>query len=106
MNWGAGPALGLLTILGYLLFLAGTALVWRRRCDFSAWFQDEISIFRRNFSRYIPAGPFYAVREESRLKAILVSFLRSITHFPRNRVNGAAILFFLGFLLFILDFFV
>ncbi len=106
MNWGAGPALGLLTVFGYLLFMAGVALLWRSRSDFSVWFHDELSFFRRNFSRYTPAGPFYALREESRLKAIPVTFVRSITHFPRRRINRPAILLFLGFLLFILDFFV
>ena len=50
MNWGAGPALGLLAVSGYLLFLAGAALVWRKRGEFSVWVQDEISVFRRNFS--------------------------------------------------------
>ncbi|SRR5712691_8010148 len=106
MNWGAGPALGLLTILGYLLFPAGAALIWRSRGDFIVWFQDELSFFRRNFSRYTPAGPFYVIREESRFKAIPVSFVRSITRFPRRHINGPAILLFLGLLLFILDFFV
>jgi len=106
MNWGTGPALGFLTVFGYLLFMAGAALMWRSRGEFFVWFQDELSFFRRNFSRYTPAGPFYAIREESRLKAIPVSFLRSITRFPRSRVNGAAVLLFLGFLLFVLDFFV
>ncbi len=106
MNWGAGPALGLLTVFGYLLFLAGAALMWRSRGDFSVWFQDELSVFRRNFSRYTPAGPFYAIREESRFKAISVSFVRSITRFPRSRINGPAILLFFGFLLFVLDFFI
>ncbi len=80
--------------------------MWRIRGDFFAWFQDELSFFRRNFSRYTLAGPFYAPREESRFKAIPVTFVRSITHFPRRRINGPAILLFLGFLLFILDFFV
>ncbi|HEV1995025.1 MAG TPA: hypothetical protein VGR03_11900 [Candidatus Acidoferrum sp.] len=106
MNWGTGPALGLLTVSGYLLFMAGVALVWRSRSDFSVWFQDELSVFRRNFSRYTPAGPFYAIREESRFKAIPVSFVRSITRFPRSRINGGPILLFIGFLLLILDFFV
>jgi hypothetical protein len=106
MNWGTGPALGLLAVSGYLLFLAGGALMWRHRGDFSVWFQDELSFFRRNFSRYTPAGPFYAIREESRFKAIPVSFLRSITRFPRSRVNGATILLLIGLLLFVLDFFV
>ena len=106
MNWGAGPALGLLTVFGYLLFMAGAALMWRSRSDFSVWFHDELSFFRRNFSRYTSAGPFYAIREESRFKAIPVSFLRSITRFPRSRIHGAAILFLVGLILFVLDFFV
>jgi hypothetical protein len=107
MNWGIGPGLGPLTVFGYLLFLAGAALMWRSRGDFSVWFHDELSFFRRNFSRYTPAGPFYALREEShRLKAIPVSFVGSITRFPRRRVNRPAVLLFLGFLLLLLDFFV
>jgi hypothetical protein len=106
MNWGTGPELGLLTVSGYLLFMAGAALMWRSRGDFFVWFQDELSFFRRNFSRYTPAGPFYAIREESRFKAIPVSFLRSITRFPRSRINGATILLLIGLLLFVLDFFV
>ena len=106
MIWGAGPALGLLTVFGYLLFMAGAALMWRSRGDFFVWFQDELSFFRRNFSRYTPVGPFYAIREESRFKAIPVTFVRSINHFPRRRINTPALLLFLGFLFFILDFFV
>jgi hypothetical protein len=106
MNWGAGPGLGLLTVLGYLVFLAGATRMWRNRGEFSVWFHDELSFFRRNFSRYTPVGPFYALREESRFKAIPVSFVRSITHFPHSRINGPAVLLFLGFLLFVLDFFV
>jgi len=106
MNWGAGPTLGLLAVSGYLLFMAGAALVWRSRGDFFVWFQDELSFFRRNFSRYTPAGPFYAIREESRFKAIPVSFVRSITRFPRSRINSGPILLLMGLLLFVLDFFV
>jgi len=60
------------------------------------WFQDELSFFRRNFSRYTPAGPFYAIREDSRFKAIPVSFVHSITRFPRRRINGPAILLFMA----------
>jgi hypothetical protein len=106
MIWGAGPALGLLTVSGYLLFMAGIALMWRSRGEFFVWFQDELSFFRRNFSRYTPVGPFYAIREESRFKAIPVTFVRSVTHFPRHRVNGPSILLVLGLFLFLLDFFV
>jgi len=106
MNWGVGPALGLLAVSGYLLFMAGAALMWRSRGDFFVWFQDELSFFRRNFSRYTPAGPFYAIREDSRFKAIPVSFVHSITRFPRRRINGPAILLILGLILFALDFFI
>src|SRR5258706_12226272 len=104
MNWGIGPGLGPLTVFGYLLFLAGAALMWRSRGDFSVWFHDELSFFRRNFSRYTPAGPFYALRAESRLKPIPVSFVGSIHRFPRRRGDPPAILLFLRLLLFFRDF--
>jgi hypothetical protein len=84
----------------------GGALVWRNRGDFSIWFHDEISIFRRTFSRYTPVGPFYIIREESRFKAIPTSFIGSLSRLPRSRVNGAAALLALGLLLFLLDFFI
>src|SRR5882762_10209687 len=106
MYWGAGPEFGLLTFLGYFLLATGVLLVWRNRDDFSVWVQDEISVLRRNFSRYTPVGPFYAIREESRFKAIPTSFVRSLSRLPRSRINAGPILLFVGFLLFILDFFV
>lgn len=106
MIWGTGPALGLLTVFGYLLFMAGAALMWRSRGEFFIWFHDELSFFRRNFSRYTPTGNFYAIREESRFKAIPVSFVRSMTRFPRGRINAPAVLLMLGFLLFVIDFFI
>jgi hypothetical protein len=106
MYWGAGPELGLLTCIGYLSLAMGGALVWRNRGDFSIWMHDEISIFRRTFSRYTPVGPFYMLREESRFKAIPTSFIRNLTRLPRSRFNGAAALLTIGLLLFLLDFFV
>src|ERR1700682_4069922 len=106
MNWGAGPALGPLTIFGYLLLLAGSALLWRNRGEFSVWVQDEISVFRRNFSRYTPAGPFYAIREESRFRAIPDSFFHSLSRLQPSCINGGPILLRIGLLLFVLDFFV
>jgi hypothetical protein len=105
MYWGAGPALGLLTFLGYLLLATGALLVWRNRDDFSVWFQDEISVLRRSFSRYTPVGPFYALREDSRFKAIPTSFVRNLTRLRRSRFNGAAALLMAGMMLFLLDFF-
>lgn len=106
MNWGAGPALGLLTITGYLLFVAGAALVWRNRVEFSVFVQDELSVFRRNFSRYTAIGPFYMIREESRFKAIPTSFVRSMSRFPRSRFKRGPILLLIGVLLFLIDFFI
>jgi hypothetical protein len=105
MVWGAGSALGLLTFLGYLLFTLGALLIWRHRDDVFLWVHDEISYFRRNFSRFIPVGPFYCPRQESRLRTASSSFFGSVQRFPFNRVNGALILFVIGFILFVLDFF-
>src|SRR5882762_133090 len=56
MNWETGPALGPLTIFGYFLFLAGAALVWRNRGEFSVWVHDEISVFPRTFSPHHESG--------------------------------------------------
>jgi hypothetical protein len=106
MYWGAGPALGLLTSIGYLLLALGAARAWRHRDDFSIWVHDEISIFRRTFSRYTPVGPFYIPREDSRFKAIPTSFVGSLSRLPRSRINGAAILVVVGLFLFLLDFFI
>jgi hypothetical protein len=105
MHWGTGPGLGLLTFFGYLLLATGALLVWRNRDDFYVWFQDEISVLRRSFSRYTPVGPFYILREESRIKAIPTSFIRNLTRLPRSRFNGAAALLMVGMILFLLDFF-
>jgi hypothetical protein len=106
MNWGAGPPLGPLTFFGYLICTVGAALVWRHRGDFFVYFQDELSVFRRNFSRFIPIGPFYIPREDSRLKAIPTSVIRSVRRLPRSRFNRGPLLLLIGLLLFALDFFV
>jgi len=105
MYWGAGSAFGVLAFFGYLLLAMGALLVWRNRDDFSVWFQDEISVLRRSFSRYTPVGPFYMLREDSRFKAIPTSFVRNLTRLPRSRFNGAAALLMAGLMLFLLDFF-
>lgn len=106
MIWGAGPALGLLTFCGYLLFLIGAIIVWRSRSSFLVWVQDEISFFRRSFSRYVPLGPFYIPRRQSRFKAVPNYVARSFLRLPRTNINGGAVLLFLGLLLFLLDFYV
>jgi len=107
MFWGAGPALGLLTLCGYLLFLFGAAIVWRNRSSFLLWVQDEISFFHRTFSRFTPVGPFYIPRSESsRLREVPHYVLNSLVRLPRTRINGGAILLFIGMLLFLLDFYI
>ena len=106
MFWGIGPALGPLTLFGYLICTVGAVLVWRHRDDFFVYVHDEISLFRRNFSRYTAVGPFYSPREESRFKAIPTSFFRSLSRLPRSRINGGPILLFIGMLLLFLDFFI
>jgi hypothetical protein len=106
MYWGAGPGFGLLTLLGYVAFSIGAALVWRHRDDFSIWVHDEFGAFRRSLSRYTVVGPFYGLREESRLKAVPCQFLHSLRRFPRRHINPAFILLFLGAVLLVLDFFI
>jgi hypothetical protein len=106
MVWGAGPALGLLTFCGYLLFLLGAAMVWRNRENFLAWVQDEVSLFHRSFSRFMPAGPFYIPRARSRFKGVPNYMLNSISRLPRARMNGGSVLLLVGLLLFLLDFYV
>src|SRR5215470_9095511 len=106
MIWGTGPELGLLTICGYLLILIGAAMAWRSRNNFLVWVQDEICIFRRSFSRFIPVGPFYFPRAESRVKEVPNYILNSSLRFVRNSVQWGAFLLLIGLLLFVLDFYI
>jgi hypothetical protein len=109
MFWGEGSALGLLTFLGYAVLLLGAGLMWRSRNDVSFWIEEEVGTVRRSFSRYTVVGPFYRVREESRIKEVpnlVIGFwsrvLRRMSHVP---ATGGIILIFLGSLLVLLDFF-
>jgi len=104
--WGSGTSLGFLTCLGYLVFLAGSIYSWRHRHEFSFWLRAEVSLFRRNLSRYVPSGPFYARRGESRLILIPSSFVQTVAQLPRRRFSWGAFLLFLGLVLFALDFFI
>ena len=105
-HWGTGPQLGLLTLFGYVVALLGAALLWRSRGEVFVWVLDEVGAFRRNLSRYTAVGPFYGLRAESRLKVIPAGFVRSIARFPRNSIQLASVLLFIGSALVILDFFV
>jgi hypothetical protein len=104
--WGSGPALGLLTFLGYLAFVIGIVVLWRGRDDIFLWLDDEASSLRRNLSRHEAVGPFYSPREESRLKTTPSHLVRTLSRVPRSRLSWGALLLFLGPLLVVLDFFV
>src|SRR6201990_3538242 len=106
MYWGAGPALGFLTLLGYFSFVCGAALVWRGRIHIYVWVHDEVGAYRRTLSRYTPSGPFYSPREESRLKIIPYQMVRTLSCIPRSRYSCAACLMVLGPILVLLDCFV
>jgi hypothetical protein len=105
MYWGAGPELGLLTVLGYLFFLAGAVTMWRGREDVSVWIYGEVGVLRRNLSRHTAVGPFYSPREESRLKLLPEFFVGSISRMPRALVYRSATLLIIAPLLVLLDFF-
>ena len=105
MYWGAGPELGLLTVLGYLFFLAGAATTWRGREDVSMWLYSEVGVLRRNLSRYTAMGPFYRPREQSRLKLLPRCFVGSLSRMPRALLYRSAVLLFIAPLLVLLDFF-
>jgi hypothetical protein len=104
--WGAGPALGLLTFLGYFVFVIGAVYLWRYREELSYWMETEFSLLRRSLSRYVPAGPFYERRGQSRLRVIPSTVFHSVTQLPQRRFSWGAALLFLGVFLFFLDFFV
>jgi hypothetical protein len=105
MHWGSGHGLGFLTLLGYLSFVFGALLVWRGRDHIYVWVHDEVGAYRRTLSRYIPIGPFYGPRGESRLKIIPFQMVRTLSAIPRSRYSYGAFLMFLGPLLVMLDFF-
>ena len=105
-SWGSGSSLGPLTFLGYFAFVLGASSLWRHRAELFFWMDNEFALFRRNLSRYVPAGPFYERRCESRLRVIPASFVHSVVQLPRRRFSWGAFLLFLGLFLFVLDFFV
>src|SRR6266852_9950744 len=106
LAWGSGPALGLLTCLGYILFSLGCLFLWRPRTELSFWMENEVCLLRRNLSRHTPAGPFYEPRCESRLLVIPSSFFNSISQLPQRRFSWGGFLLVFGLLLFALAFFV
>jgi hypothetical protein len=106
INWGSGPSLGLLTCIGYLVFVVGAVYLWRCRQEFSLWMDNELYLFRRRFSRYVPIGSFYGPRSESRIWQVPSSFVHSMSRLSQRRFTCGAFLLCLGLTLFFLDFFV
>lgn len=106
LDWGSGPALGLLTFVGYLVFVIGAVNLWRYREELCYWMETELSVLRRSFSRYVPSGPFYEPRGQSRLRVVPSTVFRSVTKLPQRRFSWGAALLFLGVFLFFLDFFI
>jgi hypothetical protein len=106
MHWGTGSTLGVLTFLGYVAFVIGAVVLWRRRDDVFTGLGDEASALRRSLSRHEPLGPFYSRRERSRLRTAPPHLFRTFTRVTRSRLTWAALLLLLGPLLVVLDFLV
>jgi len=106
MFWGTGSALGFLAILGYLLFAAGSILLWYNRLEVPIWMNDEMGAIRRSLIRHAVIGGFGGLREETRFKLTPSGFLRRLGRLSRRRINRGAILLAAGLFLFFLDFLV
>jgi hypothetical protein len=106
MYWGAGSALGLLTLLGYLTFVTGAYLAWLGRHDVFIWLEDEVSTVRRTLARHTAVGPFYSPKQHSSFRYTPYNLARSFARIPRSRIGWGAILICLGPLLVVMDFFV
>lgn len=104
MYWASGPSLGLLAILGYVLFVLGAALLWRQRSFLNLWAQDEFGSFRRDVARCAASAGGSGLREETRFKLLPRCFLPSLEPARRVRINRAAVLVVAGPILFLLDF--
>lgn len=104
MYWGAGPELGMLTLLGYLFFVTGAVTMWRGRQDVSLWIHSEAGAVRRSLSRYQPVGPFHSPRKQSRLKMLPGMFANSLGRMPRTLIYRGVVLLVAAPLLVLLDF--
>jgi len=79
--------------------------MWRARESVFFWLYSEASVTRRNLSRYTPVGPFYSLREESRLKILLNCLFASLNRMPGTPVFRSIVLMAVAALLVSLDFF-
>jgi hypothetical protein len=104
MYWGAGPALGILSLLGYGVFVWGAALLWQRRCEVLVWANDEFRAARRSLIRHALSSTDHGLREELACKAVPTGFTRRLGRPSRRRIRRGAILLAIGPLLVLLDF--
>jgi hypothetical protein len=106
MIWGTGSALGFLSILGYLVFVAGAVLLWFHRGDVPTWWHDEFGAIRRKMIFHAVPCKCAGLRDETRFKFVPTRFLRRLGRMPRRQINRGAILLCIGPLLFLLDLFI
>ena len=106
MFWGTGSALGLLAILGYVVFACGAILLWAHRLDVPIWVNDEFGAVRRSLIRHALSGTGHGLREELPCKAAPTGFSRRLAGHSRRRINCGTILLSVGLFLFFLDFLV
>ena len=102
MYWGPGPSLGLLAVLGYAIFVAGSCLLWRNREEVPAWVREEVGGFRRSIARRDVPTRWSGLREEFHISICLESPPHRL-NLHRSELFRAAGLIFLGQILFLLD---
>jgi hypothetical protein len=102
MHWGPGPSLGLLAVLGYVVFVFGSGLLWRNRGEIPAWVREEVNELRRGISRRDVPTRWSGLREEYS-PAICLKPPPQRLNFHRSELFRAACLVFLGQILFLLD---
>jgi|SRR5215469_14849728 len=103
MYWGPGSALGLLAVLGYVVFVCGAVLLWANRVDVPIWVNDEVGAVRRKVVRFAICGASHGLREEVSFKACPSCFIRRLARPSRRRINRGAILLAIGPLLLLID---
>ena len=101
MFWGSGSAPGFLSVLGYVLFAAGSILLWYNRLEVPMWMNDEIGAIRRSLIRHAVVGGPGGLREKTRFKPTPSGFLRRLGRLPRRRINRGAILLTVGLFLYL-----
>jgi len=104
MGCGEGSALGILTIIGYAVFVTGAALLSENRGNVPMRINNEAGAVHRNFVRQVVVGGFVGLRAETRLQLIPGGFMRTLERLPRRRMNRGAIVLVIGPVLMLLDF--